>query len=97
VRIEARRKVCGFWGCQYKTKAKVDWQKVQGAGDHHFGVDQPCVAGTHRYQTVVSIMWTVLNSETGKDSRRAESEAVEFTCPKEFGPVPPPNWEKKGP
>lgn len=52
IRVLAQRRVCGFWGCSYQTKAERSYtMNFSKRHSGHILVAQPCVRGTHTYRT----------------------------------------------
>jgi hypothetical protein len=49
-KVQGQRKVCGFWGCSYETKADSGFVQPNGTRTRLYTA-QYCIAGTHRYRT----------------------------------------------
>lgn len=49
-KVQGQRKVCGFWGCSYETKADSGFVQPNGTRTRLYTA-QACIAGTHRYRT----------------------------------------------
>ena len=48
--VQGQRKVCGFWGCSFETKADSGSAQPHGTRFQQY-TGQPCINGTHRYRT----------------------------------------------
>lgn len=78
ITVRAQRKVCGFWGCNYHTKAERSvTMNFSSAYSGHPYVYQPCIRGTHRYRTHVSI---TIREVTYTYSNASMSGGIQYTC-----------------
>ena len=75
--LRGQTKVCGFWGCNWHTKAGSgsDGQESYWSDS----VSQDCRSGTHRYRTETGIGYRVLSGLIGVFPTNSYEEAREYS------------------
>lgn len=76
--VKGQTKVCGFWGCNYQTKASktknIDFC-CRSTGEVY--VSQPCRSGRNRYRTLVTV---TIAEPFYREYEYKYSSAPEFVC-----------------
>jgi hypothetical protein len=80
LRVKGQRKVCGFWGCNYETKADSGWVGVGTNSYVERMMSQDCIQGTHRYRTAADYQYYVFNGEGNQERVTKNGNGIEFAC-----------------
>ncbi|GAA4604923.1 hypothetical protein BJY16_005188 [Actinoplanes octamycinicus] len=82
VQFKLQRKVCGFWGCNWRDVRTTGAKAIPStSGNHTYSLSGGCTSGTHSYRMNYRVVWAKFVGDAIESSvDEGSSRTVKFSC-----------------